>query len=40
MNAIDDSLSDVVNMINRRAIEWGCDITHIYVTRDYCNRLT
>ena len=27
-------LSDVVNLINRRAIEWGCDITHIEVKRE------
>lgn len=30
---VDDSLADIVNMINRRAIEWGCDITHIEVKR-------
>lgn len=27
-------LSSVVNLINRRAIEWGCDITRIEVRRE------
>ena len=31
---VDVELSDVVNLINRRAIEWGCDITHIEVKRE------
>lgn len=31
---VDVDLSDVVNLINRRAIEWGCDITHIEVKRE------
>lgn len=31
---VDDSLADIVNMINRRAIEWGCDITKIVVSRN------
>ena len=31
---VDVDLSDVVNLINRRAIEWGCDITRIEVKRE------
>ena len=31
---VDADLSDVINMVNRRAIEWGCDITHIEVKRE------
>jgi len=31
---VDEDLSDIVNLINRRAIEWGCDITHIEVKRE------
>lgn len=31
---VDDNLSDIVNLINRRAIEWGCDITSIEVNRE------
>ena len=31
---VDNKLSDIVNLINRRAIEWGCDITHIEVKRE------
>lgn len=27
-------LSSVVNLINRRAIEWGCDITRIEIRRE------
>ena len=27
-------LSDIVNLINRRAIEWGCDIDYIEVKRE------
>lgn len=27
-------LSSIVNLINRRAIEWGCDITRIEVRRE------
>lgn len=30
---VDNKLSDIVNLINRRAIEWGCDITCIEVKR-------
>ena len=30
---VDDKLSDIVNVINRRAIQWGCDITLIEVER-------
>jgi len=31
---VDEDLSDIVNLINRRAIEWGCDITRIEVKRE------
>jgi hypothetical protein len=31
---VDADLSDVINMVNRRAIEWGCDITCIEVKRE------
>ena len=33
---VDCRLSDVVNMVNRRAIEWGCDITRIEIAREDC----
>lgn len=31
---VNADLSDVINMVNRRAIEWGCDITCIEVKRE------
>lgn len=31
---VNEDLSDIVNLINRRAIEWGCDITCIEVKRE------
>lgn len=31
---VNEDLSDIVNLINRRAIQWGCDITCIEVKRE------
>jgi len=36
---VDEDLSAIVNIINRRAIQWGCDITRIEVKREDVDRV-
>ena len=36
---VNEDLSDIVNLINRRAIQWGCDITCIEVKREDSDRV-
>ena len=31
---VSENLSDIINLVNRRAIEWGCDITNIKIVRE------